>query len=129
MNLFLAALGLVVALAGMASYYFLMDIPSIRSTAWPSLAGIVAGLGLCGYALWTRRSAATISLASVTTLLSALFVVALFVLTRLPEASVAPDVGQTPPDIALPNQIEQTVRLADFRGRGPVLLVFYRGHW
>ena len=38
-------------------------------------------------------------------------------------------VGQPAPDFALPNTAGVTVRLADLRARGPVVLSFYRGRW
>jgi cytochrome oxidase Cu insertion factor (SCO1/SenC/PrrC family) len=33
------------------------------------------------------------------------------------------------PDFALPDQDGRTVALADLRAHGPVVVVFYRGHW
>ena len=38
-------------------------------------------------------------------------------------------VGQPAHDFALPNTAGVTVRLADLRARGPVVLSFYRGRW
>ena len=38
-------------------------------------------------------------------------------------------VGDKAPDFALPNGDGKTVSLADYTGRGPVVLVFYRGFW
>jgi peroxiredoxin len=37
--------------------------------------------------------------------------------------------GAVAPDFALPNQAGATVRLADARNDGPVIIVFYRGGW
>jgi hypothetical protein len=36
---------------------------------------------------------------------------------------------QLAPDFALPDEQGHTVALADLRAKGPVVLVFYRGHW
>ncbi len=44
-----------------------------------------------------------------------------------PEHAPAP--GTAAPDFALPALDGRTVSLADYRGRQPVLLVFYRGWW
>jgi hypothetical protein len=38
-------------------------------------------------------------------------------------------VGSPAPDFTLPNATGQPVRLADLRGRGPVIVSFYRGRW
>lgn len=37
--------------------------------------------------------------------------------------------GQAAPDFALPDAHGQTIRLADLRERGPVVVIFYRGAW
>ena len=38
-------------------------------------------------------------------------------------------IGERAPDIELPNQRGETVRLSDRLSRGPVVLNFYRGVW
>ena len=38
-------------------------------------------------------------------------------------------VGQPAPDFTLPNAAAQAVSLKALRGRGPVVLSFYRGRW
>ncbi len=38
-------------------------------------------------------------------------------------------IGEQAPDFALPAIDGQTVSLSDYRGRQPLLLVFYRGWW
>ncbi len=38
-------------------------------------------------------------------------------------------VGQDAPDFALPDAHGRTVRMADLRARGPVVVMFYRGAW
>jgi hypothetical protein len=37
--------------------------------------------------------------------------------------------GQPAPDFTLPSAAGATVRLADLRARGPVVVSFYRGRW
>ena len=37
--------------------------------------------------------------------------------------------GDSVPDFALANTEGETVRLADLRAQGPVVLTFFRGHW
>lgn len=38
-------------------------------------------------------------------------------------------IGERAPDLALPNQRGEMVRLSDRLSRGPVVLSFYRGVW
>jgi hypothetical protein len=52
-----------------------------------------------------------------------------FVVARVPAARSAFVVGQPAPDFTLPDSAGRPVRLADFRGQKPVVLVFYRGYW
>jgi hypothetical protein len=52
-----------------------------------------------------------------------------FVLMRVPPDPSAFVVGQPAPSFTLPDARGQRVSLADFRGRKPVVLVFYRGYW
>ena len=52
-----------------------------------------------------------------------------FVLMRVPSTPSAFVVGQPAPDFTLPDSAGRAVSLADYRGRKPVVLVFYRGDW
>ena len=52
-----------------------------------------------------------------------------FVLARVPSTPSAFVVGQPAPDFTLPDAAGRPVSLADYRGRKPVVLVFYRGYW
>jgi len=38
-------------------------------------------------------------------------------------------VGERPPDFTLPDAAGRPVSLAGYRGKKPVVLVFYRGYW
>ncbi|MGA6994016.1 MAG: redoxin domain-containing protein [Candidatus Deferrimicrobiaceae bacterium] len=38
-------------------------------------------------------------------------------------------IGERAPGFSLPNQVGETVRLADRLAAGPVVLSFYRGEW
>ena len=52
-----------------------------------------------------------------------------FVVARVPGGPIAVSVGQPAPDFTLPDSAGRPVRLADYRGKKPVVLIFYRGYW
>jgi hypothetical protein len=107
------------------SWWWSIDDPALRAsgaTAWMLLS---AALFLSISATrrdkrpWVRRVAvAELAVAG-------LFVWAFFIYQRLPEAR--------PPeamlDFTLPDQDGRAVTLSEELAHGPVLLVFYRGHW
>ena len=47
----------------------------------------------------------------------------------MPATPTARGVGERPPDFTLPDAAGRPVSLADYRGKKPVVLVFYRGYW
>ena len=49
--------------------------------------------------------------------------------TTKPVHSTPIRVGDVAPDFALEDQNKNKVTLAEVRGKGPVVLVFYRGYW
>ena len=52
-----------------------------------------------------------------------------FVIARVPGTGAAVRVGAPAPDFTLPDAKGRPVSLAEFRGKKPVVLVFYRGYW
>ena len=44
-------------------------------------------------------------------------------------APMALEIGDKAPDFVAPGVHGSAVALAELRGRGPVVLIFYRGHW
>jgi hypothetical protein len=131
----LAALGLILGLAGVVGYFVVVLrlgawLPRVRNDALPNWIFVVAGLGLSTLATIRatrgRRLAPGILL-GVNLVLAAAFVAILYVVPVVPEAH-GPAIGAAAPDFALLDQTGKPVRLADFRGK-PLLLVFYRGFW
>ncbi len=125
----IALVGMLITVAGGASYYLLLDVPWIRSRAIPNIAAVLLGLGLCGYALVQRRSKGVIAASAVGGLIGVVFLLSYFVLMKLPAPTTTLSPAATAPDFTLPNHRGQQVTLSSWRGRGPVLLVFYRGFW
>jgi hypothetical protein len=125
----LAALSVVVALGAAAAYFALLRIPVVRNHPEGYVVAFAAATALAALALRrSRRWYAWLALG-----LSALLLVAgawtNFVVARIPVTPTALRVGERPPDFTLPDASGRPVALADYRGRKPVILVFYRGYW
>lgn len=124
----LAFVGLLLIIAGAGSYMPLMDHAFLRNTG--TLVWVLMALGMIASALafardrrWWIRAA---------TGCNALFVgfslVAFFVLSAVPVEATFAEL-ETAPDFRLEDHTGQDVSLAETLADGPVLLVFYRGHW
>src|SRR5262245_28915146 len=124
----LALVGLSDVILGLVLYWALMDNAWVRSTALPSIVLIAGGLLIGSFAIYQRRSFITISSTAVSALFGGAFLFLIFGMTALPDAPNAPQVGTAAPAFANPNQLGETVALADLHKTGPALLVFYRGH-
>jgi hypothetical protein len=124
----LAILGACTLLAGIPLYALLSDDPLIRSTGWPTFAlgAVGALLGLA--AAWRDRRRWVNVVAALTCVMLALFAVTFFWLADLPDATPAAQLAVAP-DFTLPDQEQRPTVLRDAYAVGPVLLVFYRGHW
>jgi cytochrome oxidase Cu insertion factor (SCO1/SenC/PrrC family) len=84
------------------------------------IAGFAVALGRRWYA-WTALAVSLLLLLGGATFN--------FVLARIPAAHTTLRVGERAPDFTLPDAAGRPVTLADYRGRQPVVLVFYRGYW
>lgn len=125
----LAWIGLAMSAVGGISYFLMLEVPWIRSAAIPNTVLTVAGLILTVVALVKRRSRVTVIAGLASIFFSVGFLSSFYVLMKLPAGQATIAVGKDAPDFDLPNQDGETVRLSSFEGTGPVLLVFYRGHW
>ena len=124
----LSAISLVLVLGGGISYVMLLDVPFLRSTGL--LAFLVMGVGtaLGVGALAKARRPWTWAVAGANVLMTAMFTYYFFVFAVLPEARGLSRLARAP-DFAVLDHSGRTVRLGDALAAGPVLLVFYRGHW
>jgi hypothetical protein len=118
---------LIVFLGGLL-YLIQIDTEWIRRTGLPSLIIMTIGTGAGIRLAIKHRSALGYFLSAVSVGVTGVFVFYLYVV-RLPSPEAAPDVGEPAPGFTLPDHRGESVALRDFRGRGPVLLVFYRGVW
>jgi AhpC/TSA family len=125
----LAALSVVVALGGLATYVLLFRIAVVRNHPIVYVAGFAVATALAVLALRrARRWPAWLALGFSVLLLAggSWFN---FVGARVPPTPTVLRVGERAPDFALADAGGRTVSLTDYRGRKPVVLVFYRGAW
>ena len=126
----LAVLALLVTLSGPAVYYFLLhDDPWLRATGLPSFAVMALGIVLGFVAVRRRRTLSARLLFGTDVSLAVLWAVVFFVLLRLPPPAADFERLAEAPDFMLPDHDGRPVALREARAKGPVLLVFYRGHW
>jgi len=124
-----ALASVLLCVGAIAGYYALLRVPAIRNhpalyLAAFALAAVIAGMATWRAARWPNFVA--LGLSVVLLILGAYFN---FVLARVPSTPVALRVGEPAPDFTLPDAAGAAVSLASFRGRTPVVLVFYRGYW
>jgi hypothetical protein len=127
----LAALSVVVAIGAVAAYVLLLRVATVRNHPEGYVVAFALATALAALAVARargRRWPAWLALA-----LSSLLLVAgawfNFVAARVPVAPTALRVGERPPDFTLPDAAGRSVSLADYLGKKPVVLVFYRGYW
>jgi cytochrome oxidase Cu insertion factor (SCO1/SenC/PrrC family) len=127
----LAVLSVLVAIGAVAAYVLLLGVATVRNHPEGYVIAFALATALAVLAVVrarTRRWPAWVALAFTSLLLiaGAWFN---FVGARVPDAPVAFKVGERPPDFTLPDAAGRPVTLADYRGKKPVVLVFYRGYW
>jgi hypothetical protein len=126
----LAAAALVLSIGTVAAFVTLLGRPLPVVIEPPvylgalAVATVLAALAVARSRRWFPVTALVVS-----TLLLALAGTFNFVLARVPAPASAFAVGQPAPDFTLPDAAGRPVRLSDYRGRNPVVLVFYRGYW
>jgi hypothetical protein len=127
----LAALSVVVALGAITAYVSLLRVPLVRNHPEAYVVAFAVATALAAFAVVRarrRRWPAWLALA-----LSGLLLIGGawfdFVVARVPVTPSVLRVGERPPDFRLADASGRPVTLSDYRGRKPVVLVFYRGYW
>lgn len=127
----LAVLSVLVAIGAVATYVLLLGVAVVRNHPEGYVIAFAVATALAVLAVVrarTRRWPAWVAL-GITSLLLIAGAWFNFVVTRVPDAPVAFKVGEPAPDFTLPDAAGRPVALADYRGKKPVVLVFYRGYW
>jgi len=109
------------------SWWISIDDPLLRASGMTAWMLFSAALYLSLSAAWVDRRpwVRLVALGQLGALGLGLWM--FFGLSRLPDSSLS---GlERAPDFVLPDQEGRSVRLAEELTRGPVLLVFTRGHW
>jgi hypothetical protein len=124
----LALLGVLLCLAAPFAWALALNVPWLRSTGAPAwlLLGTGALLGLAAARADRRRIVRV--LAWVDTGLLLVFGWLFFGFAALHPQAAAEDMARAP-DFTLPDDDGRPVTLSKELSHGPVLLVFYRGHW
>ena len=125
----LAVLSLLICGVTIATYAMLLGVPAIRNhpegyVAAFAIAATAAGLGLALRRRWYGWVALAVSM-----LLLTLGSYVNFVVASIPHEPTALRLGEPAPEFALADAAGRPVVLAEYRGKKPVLLIFYRGYW
>ena len=125
----LTGLSLLIGIGAVAAYSLQLDVPAVRNhpegyVAAFAIAATVAGLALALSRRWHAWLALGLSL-----LLLTLGSYMNFVVARIPAAPSVLRLGEPAPEFTLSDAAGRPVALADYRGKKPVVLVFYRGYW
>jgi len=124
----LAIAGLLVCLAAPFAWIATLNVPWMRSSGFAAWLLLAIGLALGGSAAKHDSRRRTRVLFGVDAAVVALFTFAFFGLARLPRSERAPTLARAP-DFTLADERGNAITLSAELARGPVLLVFYRGHW
>jgi cytochrome oxidase Cu insertion factor (SCO1/SenC/PrrC family) len=127
----LAVLSIVLAVGAVAAYALLLRIPVVRNHPEAYVIAFAAATALAALAVVRARARRwpawlALGLSGLLLVLGAWYNV---VGARVPDTPTTLRVGERPPDFTLPDASGRPVALADYRGKKPVVLVFYRGYW
>ena len=125
----LALVALVVGLGTVGIYGTLLSTIAMPLPPAFYLGGLGLAVALALVAVWRARRWLTVGALAVTVLLLTGAAFVNFVATRITGPRPLMVVGQPVPDFTLPDAAGRPVTLSDYRGRKPVVLVFYRGYW
>lgn len=130
-SLRLALLSVVIAFGAIAAYVMLLGVPIVRNHPEGYVIAFALATFLPIFALWRGYRPRWPSWVAL--FISSLLLVAGawfdFVGARVPDTPLAFRMGEAAPDFTLPDAAGRPVTLADYRGKKPVIVIFYRGYW
>ena len=122
-----AVLGLLLVLAGVPVYVLTIDAPWLRSSGVAAFAPMAGGVILAGWAAGRERRRRVALTAAACVALTALWSWVFLWWAELPRP--AAPIAAVAADFTLTDHTGRPVQLAERAASGPLLLVFYRGHW
>ena len=127
----LALLSVVVAFGAIAAYVMLLRVPLVRNHPEGYVIVFVIATLLPSFALWRGYRPRWPSCVALVIAVPLLIAGAWFdcVVARVPDTPLAFRTGEAAPDFTLPDAAGRPVTLADYRGKKPVIVIFYRGYW
>jgi hypothetical protein len=128
MTRLLAFIALLLSIGTVVGFMALLNALVPVPPAW-YLSTLGLAVLIAAVAVWRRRGGVTVTALVISVLLFGLAGYFNFVIARVPEAPSAFVVGRPAPDFTLADAAGREVTLSGYRGRKPVLLVFYRGYW
>lgn len=125
----LALLSLLLSAGAVAGYLSLLRVAAVRNRPALYLAAFALAAALAAYGAWRAPRALDLAALAVSVVLLGLGSWFNFVHARLPPVTTTLSTGRPAPDFTLPDAAGRPVALASYRGRAPVVVVFYRGDW
>jgi hypothetical protein len=125
----LALVSLAISVAAVVGYAALLGVPIVRNHPEGYVAAFAVATAVAGLALARRRRWYAWAALGVAVVLLALGAYTNFVVARIPPSPTPLRVGAPPPGFTLADAGGRPVTLEEYRGKKPVVLVFYRGYW
>lgn len=123
----LAILSLGLLVVAPFTWLWTIDQPFLRRTAATAWAGLALALVCAGLAARVDRRRWVRAIAVLQLVALGLFTLGFLVVNRLPRTTA--EALERAPDFTLPDSHGLAVTLSEELAHGPVLLVFFRGHW
>jgi len=125
----LAALSVLVSVTAIGVYSRFLRVAAVRNNPEGYVAALAIAAVIAGLAVALRRRWYTWAVLVLSVMLVLGGAAFNFVLARIPAVQTTLRVGERAPEFTLPDATGRPVALADYRGKKPVVIVFYRGYW
>ncbi|HYG78561.1 MAG TPA: hypothetical protein VEK08_26415 [Planctomycetota bacterium] len=121
---------LALAIIAWASYVPVAKSPALRRTMWPTLALMALAAAITLVIIASRQSPGRANAYDYSTLgVTLLFLIVYVFVMRVPKSEKRLQPGARMPLIELPAENGAAFSTAAYQGKGPLLLVFFRGFW